>query len=174
MEKEIWKRIEWSPDYEVSNYGRVKSYKRDKENGRLMKLTPSKKGYIIIQLPNIYTEKRKITGVHRLVAEAFIPNPKNKSDVNHRDENKSNNHVSNLEWMTHKENCNYGTSIERSSLARKNRPNSSIWRKVRCIETGKIYSSLKEAKEKTGINNISAVCRGCLKTAGKLHWEYVD
>lgn len=168
QDKEIWKRIEWSPDYEVSNYGRVKSYKYDKINGRLKKLTQRKTGYITVQLPNIQTGKKKFTGVHRLVAEAFIPNHENKGDVNHIDEDKSNNHVDNLEWMTRKENINYGTARKRGAIARS--------KKIKCVETGKIYSSLKEAKEETGLysSSISMACKGHQKTAGGYHWQYVD
>jgi hypothetical protein len=56
--------------------------------------------------------------VHRLVAQAFIPNPNNLSDVNHKDENRKNNNVENLEWMSHVDNCNYGTRNERSKVKR--------------------------------------------------------
>lgn len=87
-EKEIWKTIEWSPDFKISNYGRLKSYQKDKVNGRLIKLTPNPFGYIQVNLYNIHTKKIKRTGVHRLVAEVFIPNPENKPQVNHIDEGK--------------------------------------------------------------------------------------
>ena len=55
--EEIWKRIEWSPDYEISNWGRLKSYKQDKINGKLIKLIPSNTGYIDVNLYNIFTKK---------------------------------------------------------------------------------------------------------------------
>lgn len=166
FQEEIWKRIEWSPDYEISSWGRVKSYKQDKINGKLIKLTPSKNGYIEVNLYNIYTKKIKRIGVHRLVAEAFIPNPENKPEVNHIDEDKENNYYKNLNWMTSKENCNYGTRTER--LVKKlNKP-------VRCIETGEIYSSVKEAFKQTNICQISRVCRGERLTAGGFRWEYIE
>lgn len=164
QDKEIWKRIKSAPDYEVSNYGRIKSYKWDKINGRLIKAKIDWGGYAKVQLPNIYT------GVHRLVAQAFIPNPLNKPCVNHIDENKLNNHVSNLEWVTYKENNNYGTRTKRSIRFNKKKKG----KKVKCIETGKIYNSITEAMEETGSTNIGTVCKGCMKTSGGFHWEYVD
>lgn len=165
--EEIWKRIEWSPDYEISSYGRLKSYKRDKTNGKLIKLTPRKTGYITVQIDDIRTGKIKLTGVHRLVAEAFIPNPENKGDVNHIDENKSNNHVDNLEWMTRKENINYGTHNEQVSEFRK--------KKIECIELNKIFDSLTQASKELGISgsNISRVCNGKRSQAGGFRWRYI-
>lgn len=168
MEKEIWKRIEWSPDFEISNYGRIKSYKRDKINGILLKLRVDHKGYITIQLPNIYTEKHKRTGVHRLVAEAFIPNPENKPEVNHIDENKENNYYKNLNWMTSKENANHGTRNKRVS----NSNLKSLGKPVKCIETGKIYHSIAEAIRQTGLKDIYKACSGQKESAGGFHWEY--
>lgn len=161
MKEEIWKIILDFPDYKVSNLGRIKSYKYDKINGRLLKLTPNKNGYIQVWLCNEHIGKKQIY-VHRLVAEAFILNPENKPEVNHINEDKENNEWYNLEWVTSEENNNHGTRIERTQ------------KKVRCIETGKIYPSIKEAREKTGINHIHSVCKGYAKTSGGLHWEYVS
>lgn len=165
---EIWKTIKWSPDFKISNYGRIKSYKQDKVNGILLKLRADRNGYITIQLPNIYTGKIKHTGVHRLVAEAFIPNPENKSQVNHIDENKENNYYKNLEWMTSKENINHGTHNERSAKSRGKR--------VRCVETGEIYYSTCQASKELNIirASISKACNGIYETAGGFHWELVD
>lgn len=165
-EKEIWKRIPWAKDYEISNWGRVKSYKIDTVNGRLMKLTPNKSsGYIIVSIRNnegILTP----SSVHSLVAEAFIPNPENKDQINHIDEDKTNNYYKNLNWMTAKENINYGTSLRKRS--------ETQGKAVRCIETGEIYYSISEAWRKTGIWNIHAVCEGCREMAKGFHWEYIN
>lgn len=165
MEKgEIWKRIEWAPDYEISNYGRVKSYKRDKINGKLIKLQTNCAGYVQIQLFNPYIRKWKKTGVHRLVVETFISNPENKPQVNHINENKTDNRVDNLEWTTAKENANHGTR------------NEKISKKVRCIETDKVYYNLGQASKELNISqaSISMACNGRRKTAGGFHWQYVD
>ena len=112
--EEIWKPIGYE-GYEVSNLGRVKSYKYDKINGKIMKPYKNTKGYLQIdlQLDGRKRENRVHLSVHRLVAIAFIPNPDNLPQVNHIDEDKTNNCVDNLEWCTNDYNAHYGTHIER-------------------------------------------------------------
>ena len=117
---EIWKDIEgYEGLYQVSNQGRVKSLERKVDNGhcirtvpeRILKPNKTKKGY---QLVNLWKEgKIKRMSVHRLVAKAFLPNPENLPQVNHKDENPSNNHVDNLEWCDARYNINYGSRTER-------------------------------------------------------------
>ena len=112
--EELWKPIGYE-GYEVSNLGRVKSYKYDKINGKIMKPYKNTKGYLQIdlQLDGRKRENRVHLSVHRLVAIAFIPNPDNLPQVNHKDEDKTNNCVDNLEWCTNDYNAHYGTHIER-------------------------------------------------------------
>lgn len=112
--EEIWKPIGYE-GYEVSNLGRVKSYKYDKINGKIMKPYKNTKGYLQIdlQLDGRKRENRVHLSAHRLVAIAFIPNPDNLPQVNHKDEDKTNNCVDNLEWYTNDYNAHYGMHIER-------------------------------------------------------------
>ena len=127
MKKEIWKIINGYENYMISSFGRVKSldrYVRGKNNsiyikkGKLLKLYTDKDGYQTVML--YHNNKKKLLKVHRLVAEAFLDNPNNLSQVNHKDENKLNNSVENLEWCDAKYNVNYGTAIERRSKTRTN------------------------------------------------------
>lgn len=108
--KEIWKPIKDFDKYFISNYGRVKSTKYKTE--RILKTVVSgrcKYVKVILRKDN----KNYTKMVHRLVAEAFLDNPYNLSEVNHKDENKQNNIVSNLEWISHIDNIRYGNCIEK-------------------------------------------------------------
>ncbi|QVU02011.1 NUMOD4 motif protein [Enterococcus phage vB_EfaS_785CS] len=115
--KEEWIDIKgYEGLYQVSNLGRVKSLKRTTNNyscytDKILKPSFNKKGYL--QLHLCKDKCNKTCRVHRLVAEAFIPNHENKQQVNHIDEDKTNNVVSNLEWATTKENVNHGTRTSR-------------------------------------------------------------
>ena len=163
--KEIWKEIkDYEGLYQVSNLGRVKS------STKILKNRLSKRGYYIVTL---YKNGKSTTKwVHRLVAEAFIPNPDNLPQVNHKDEDKLNNRVDNLEWCTAKYNCNYGTHNSKLSLALKDkagRPGKA----VHCIDLDIIYASASEATRQTGIKHIDEVCSGKRKSAGGMWWEWV-
>lgn len=106
---EIWKPVSgFEGLYEVSNIGRVRSLTRYK---KVIKPHIINTGYYQYQL--WHKGKYRVAFAHRLVAQAFVPNPDNKPYVNHKDENKLNNSFDNLEWVTHVENCRYGTAIER-------------------------------------------------------------
>lgn len=111
---EIWKEIEgYAGLYEVSNWGNIRSLKF----GRKLNPAVNSSGYKLISLSK--EGKSKSFSVHRLVAEAFIPNSNNYPCINHKDENKTNNHVGNLEWCTQKYNCNYGNYNKKLSEAMK-------------------------------------------------------
>ena len=110
--EEIWKDIKgYEGRYKISNLGNIYTYVRDKN------MTPKqcRKGYLRINLRDSQGV-RKSHAVHRLVAQAFIPNPENKPQVNHIDEDKTNNRVDNLEWVTNRENAIHGTKIERTII----------------------------------------------------------
>lgn len=104
---EIWKKIEGFENYSVSTHGRIKNGK----TGKILKGTYNNCGYHFVILRHSCKQVCRTT--HRLVAEAFIPNPDNLSDVNHIDEDKSNNCVENLEWLSHKDNIMHGTGVHR-------------------------------------------------------------
>ena len=130
LEGEVWKIIpRLNSNYAVSNYGRVKSLSRSKHQEyrnrttttktRILMLAKTRYGYLSCR--PMVDGKLGNELVHRLVAEAFIPNPGNFPIINHKDEDKMNNVVSNLEWCTAKYNSNYGTCQKRrSTTLRKN------------------------------------------------------
>ncbi len=129
--QEQWKDINgFEGKYQISNFGRVKSLDRKVlqfngiydsyrlYKGKILKKFTSNRGYEKVIL---YDKKgKKTVNVHRIVAEAFIPNPKNLPQVNHIDENKRNNCISNLEWCDSKYNINYGSRNQKTSKALKN------------------------------------------------------
>lgn len=174
--EEVWKSFGYE-DYEVSNLGRVKSYKYDKENGRIMKPYRDTKGYLQIdlQLDGRKRQNRVHLAVHRIVAQAFIPNPDNLPQVNHKDENKENNSLDNLEWCTNEYNARYGTKSERVAQKRR-KPVYSI----------DIYGNREDfigvraaGRAMTGNRNDSGSCiksaiDGKRKTAYGRHWFYTE
>lgn len=103
METELWKPLPFNENMAISSFGRLKSLK----SGRVWKLRNGRQGYPCITIYITKTKKSKNLKIHRLVAEMFIPNPENKPQVNHKDFNKENNHVSNLEWCTMQENISH-------------------------------------------------------------------
>ena len=123
MKKEYWKPVVGYENlYEVSNLGRIRSFDRWVKSkngsiricrGRILKPYTNKDGYLYVVLCK--NNKHKTYKVHRLVAEAFLPNPDNLPQVNHKDENKQNNNVENLEFCDCKYNINFGTAIARRS-----------------------------------------------------------
>ena len=172
--EEIFKEIEgYEGLYLISNLGRVKSLSKKIWNGKgyynrneiNIKPAKDKDGYLYVQLSKDNIQKPY--KVHRLVAQAFIENPNNLPQVNHKDEDKTNNHVTNLEWCTPKYNLNYGTLKERFKL-RTNKP-------ILCVETGEVFKSASEIKRLFGFDKsyIGVSCKNN-KTAYGFHWKYVS
>ena len=165
MKKEYWKPVVgYEGLYEVSNWGRVKSLKFGKE--RILKQS-IRHGYYIVCLSKNGIVKSYY--VHRLVAEVFLPNPNNYKEVNHKDENKTNNVVTNLEWCDRLYNVRYGTGIERRSKTQ----SKTV---LQYDLNGNLIKEWKSVAE-CGINgynygNVAACCRGELKTYKGFIWRY--
>lgn len=193
MMEEIWKDIKgFEGRYQVSNMGRVKSLARlvhhrasirtksfdSMVSERIMKQHISNSGYLFITLRG----KEHLIGtfVHRLVAESFIPNPNGLKEVNHKDEDKLNNHVDNLEWCTPSYNMRYGTMAairQRGNI----RNRKSVIQLTMDGVFIRQYESLKEMHSLTGINkeSVSRMCRGlnnrngsALLSAGGYKWKF--
>lgn len=136
----------------------------------MMKPTPDPKGYLRISFyKNAKSSTKK---VHRLVAEAFILNSNNLPQVNHKDEDKTNNCVENLEWCSNAYNSRYGTCTERTREKNLNCKSTSV--PIRCVETGEVFPSFQEAERVTGAKNIFWCCVGKRHTSGGVHWEYAS
>ncbi|WP_339008567.1 NUMOD4 motif-containing HNH endonuclease [Fusobacterium varium] len=189
---EIWKDIKgYEGLYQVSNFGRVKSLERFKQNHSKLQRVPEKiksakknlEGYLSVDLYK--NNIQKTVRVHRLVAEAFIENSLNKETVNHIDGDKSNNCVGNLEWATYREqNIHF---YKKKLKSRENidkaikAMNAKLSKKVKCLNNNLIYISASEAGRQNNISSslVMKCCRGERKTAGKdnegnlLSWIYL-
>ena len=148
--------------YQISDKGEVFSVPRKGSLGGKMKTHLNVKGYEVLGLCK--DGHQSTVTVHRLVAEAFIPNPDNLPQVNHKDENKLNNCVDNLEWCTNEYNHDYGTRTKKTG------------RPVRCIETGIVYPGSAWAARELNVDQstVTKCCKNPNRTTGGLHWEYVD
>lgn len=179
--EEIWKPVAgFEGLYEVSNLGRVYSIPRIdggnvKRGGHLMSYTSDKGGYLRCKLTK--NGKRKIMFVHRLVAMAFIPNPKNFPCINHKDENTANNVVTNLEWCDYSYNINYGNRKEKVRAKELNGVRSKPVAQYNLDGTLiQVYPSLNEAARQTGLSlgNLNCCClnKPHYKTCGGYIWKY--
>lgn len=177
---EEWKDIKgYEGLYQVSNLGRVRSLDRILPNGTnsvmlykgvVLKAKPLPSGYLRVLL------RGKDYYIHRIVATEFIDNPNNLPEVNHKDEDKTNNNINNLEWCTNKYNINYGSNRERASKKLKGIVvnNKPILQLTKSREIIKEFISAVEASKQTQIDN-SSICKvanGKLKTSGGFIWRW--
>ena len=174
--KEEWRDIPgYEGLYQASNKGRIRSVPRKQEimwkgkhvvkyvNGKIIKQSDQKCGYMMVWLSK--DGKEKAHTVHRLIGYAFLENPENLSDINHKDGNKKNNCVDNLEWCSRSDNIKHRYAVLQ-------KPGKC--RPVICVETGKRYDSIAKAAKSINGNRraISHAIRGFSKTSGGFHWKY--
>ena len=151
--------------YAVTSCGRVWSYKSKK----FLKPQKHNNGYLSACL---YKDGKKTNYyIHKLVAEAYINSPNGYSEVNHIDEIKEHNYINNLEWISHKNNVNYGTRNARAS-EKLGKPVCQYSLNGEWIAT---YKSMREAEQITGISrgHICRCCKGELKKTGGYRWKYL-
>lgn len=164
MVEEVWKVVESHPEFEVSNTGKVRN-----KRGKILSNKPNKCGYVRIGLGKKYG-KNKTIAAHRLIAEAFIPNPENKPQVDHIDNIKHHNNIENLRWVTQGENIKSNWEYRKVNNIKPQK------RKIVCVETNKVYNSYKEAADDYNIHDkrIYDALVGIQITAGGVHWKYVE
>ncbi len=170
---EIWRTAVYDGEiyeglYKVSNWGKILNLNyRNTGKERLVKTSEDKDGYLQVKLRK--NGEYKTCKVHRLIAQTFIPNPEGKPEVNHIDEDKTNNRVDNLEWKWHKDNINHGTHNERIAKA--------LSKKVLQLSlSGELIREWSSTMEcgRNGFNQgaVAACCRGKLLQYKGFLWRY--
>ena len=186
--EEIWSDIkEYESWYQISNKGRIRSVDRTVKckdgsirfyKGKVMTCVKDKDGYNCTGLSKNGIIKNY--RVHRLVAQAFIPNPENKPQINHKDENPANNHVCNLEWVTNQENVNYGSHNEKQAKSLINHPilSNPVCQFDLNGNHIKTYPSAAQAERDLNVasTQIGMCCRHKYgyKTCGGFIWEFLN
>lgn len=170
MNKELWKDIPgYEGLYQVSSLGRVRSLNFNHHGyTKILKQSITPRGYRNVSLWK--NGIHKVFGVHRLIAMTFIPNPNNLPEVNHKDENTSNNCITNLEWCSSQYNNTYGTNIQRRS--------KKLLKPIACYKNNKLikqYKSLKEAVIQNGYSyaGLSLCLHNHRKTYKGYEWNFI-
>ena len=183
---EIWKAVEgYDGIYEVSNLGQVRSLDRYVpalcnrngeirnylRRGKVLKQRKVFGGYMVVSFTVSETGTHENRFVHRLVAQAFVPGYREDLDVNHKDEDKTNNRADNLEWMTQKDNNNHGTGIARRKKHTKQTVQMSL-----TGEVIRVFPSLNEAAKAVNRNptQIGHCCKGYRQTAAGFKWKFKE
>ena len=171
------KRIPDFENYAITTDGRIWSL----ATHQFLSTRPDKDGYLRVNLSK--DGKAYTRFVHRLVAITYLPNPDNLPLVNHKDENKKNNNVENLEWCTQWYNITYSRNKDLAlakgvdfKVEEKNKKRTGTSKPVRCIETGEVFASGAEAARQMNLDasHLSKVCRGKLKSTKGYHFEFVE
>lgn len=191
--EEFWKDIKgYEGLYQVSNLGRVKSLSRIDARGwnrkeKILKATKTKHGYLQLSLRKNKKERKYL--IHRIVAESFLENKYNYSDVNHIDEDKTNNKLSNLEWCNRTYNCNYGTAQQRrvkntdmkarsekidyNNIASKN--SKTVYQYTKDFKLVRVWKSAAEANKNGYLDSeISLCCKNINKTHRGFRWSHKE
>lgn len=173
-----WRKIKGYEKYSVSNTGLV----RNDLTGKIMLPCTTRKGYLRLNLTENGTQKNRL--VHRLVAQAFVPNPNNLEVVDHINGIKDDNRVENLQWLTSQDNTKkfwIGMSEERRDKIKRflvgnaNRYRKSVSKPVICIDTGAIYESSGHAARELGIcrSSILRVANGTYEQVHGYHFKFL-
>lgn len=180
---EIWKDIDGYENlYQVSNLGNVRSlnYRHTRKPNNIAK-AKNRDGYSTVRMNKF--GKRAVKQIHQLVAKTFIPNPENKPEVNHKDGNKENNQVSNLEWVTSKENTKHAIDVLQFNFLPNRKitggkhhaakpvyqyeKNGNLIKKWGCVSDAARYLNHRP-------DNIIKNCNGQLKSAYGFIWKYAE
>lgn len=187
---EVWKPIpRFNGLYDISSFGRVRrnAYNLLRKDGSIIhyeemikKCYPRSNGYIVVSISQ--NNHSRMYFIHRLIAEAFIPNPENKPYIDHINTIVSDNRIDNLRWVTHKENMNNELTMLRfkeNGLSRRGVRNYSLASEIEAYtRDGKFiarYASLKDAADAHGVatSGICMCCKGKMKSCGGIQWRYV-
>lgn len=158
LEGEIWK--DYGENYKISNKGRVRSLLRGKDI--ILKFNKDKDGYNLVSIKKDNETKFSKLKVHRMVLEAFVPNPNNLPDCNHKNKDKSNNDVENLEWCSRRNNLIHGTGKKVEKL---NKITLEVIDEYDCIADAASANNLR-------YQNISACCNGRIPSSGGFKWRF--
>lgn len=159
--------------YKVTSCGKIWSCRKK----RFMKAYGAEGDYQMIGLWD-ENKKQHFDYVHRIVAKAYVPNPNNYPEVNHKDEVKSHNWWTNLEWCTRQYNLSYGNRTQKAKarLRDTNKHLLHVWRPVYCVELEKTFLSTNDAARQLGVSqsNVSLCCHGKIKTCGGYHLQFAN